>query len=160
MQNVMLQMNLNLVSVDGIAIKSAQKWIKRCLSCRKFVKEMEDLFCKNCGSNCLQKISYTVSKDGSINYNLPRFKPSLRGTIYPIPYPKGGRNNKDLIISAQQLPKQRKQKKDIDLDDPDLLFFQTSGRNLARPPVVGYGKRNPNQAKRKIGKKNKSNGQQ
>lgn len=31
-------MNMNLVSVDGVAIKSAQKWIKRCLSCRKFMK--------------------------------------------------------------------------------------------------------------------------
>jgi len=174
MQNVMLQMNMNLVSVEGVAIKSTHKWVLRCLSCRKIIKDMDLLYCKSCGSGVLQKLSYTVNQDGSIHYRLPCAKPSLRGTIYPIPNMKGGKNSKDIIVVPQQLPNRRRQVQRVDLDDPDNCQF-LEGRNKGpqRPTVVGYGKRNPNQAKRKIGmsylqysyslrlgKKNKSQGQQ
>jgi len=158
MQNVILQMNMNLVSVDGLAIHTCQKWVKRCLSCRKFVKDMELQYCKNCGSGVLQKLSYTVNKDGSIHYNLPRHKPSLRGTIYPIPLSKGGRNQQ-FIATPQQLPAKRKQGYFVDVADPELSFLDSKSKHR-KPTVVGYGKKNPNQAKRSVGKKNKTLGQQ
>jgi len=159
MQNVILQMNMNLVSVEGVAIRTAQKWVKRCLSCRKFVKEMEQIYCKNCGSSVLQKLSYTVNKDGSIHYNLPRTKPTLRGTVYPIPQAKG-RHEPAFYATPTQLPAHRRpRKKVMKVDDPELLFLD-SKKEQKKVPVVGYGKMNPNQAKRRIGKKNKTQGQQ
>jgi len=158
MQNVILQMNMNLVSVDGMAINSCQKWIKRCLSCRKMVKDMELQYCKHCGSGVLQKLSYTVNKDGSIHYNLPHHKPSLRGTIYPIPLSKAGKHP-EFIATPQQLPARRKQPRTVDVTDPELQFLDAKSKPR-KANVVGYGKRNPNQAKRSIGKKNKTQGQQ
>jgi len=155
MQNVLLQMNMNLVSVDGIVIKSSQRWIRRCYACKQLVKEPELVFCKNCGSVSLQKISYTVDKDGSVTYHIPQRKRNLRGTKYPIPGPKTRQANQ-FIVSAQQLPKQRKKQKDPDFDDPDSIFLDRTGPSQGS--VIGYGKKNPNQARRKIGKKNKTKG--
>eukprot|EP01127_Copromyxa_protea_P003290 TRINITY_DN13123_c0_g1_i1.p1 TRINITY_DN13123_c0_g1~~TRINITY_DN13123_c0_g1_i1.p1 ORF type:complete len:353 (-),score=88.83 TRINITY_DN13123_c0_g1_i1:93-1151(-) len=158
MQNVMLQMNMNLVSADGVAIKSVQKYVKRCLSCRIFVKDMELEYCKACGSAVLQKLSYTVNQDGVINYNLPRHKPSLRGTIYAIPTPKSSKQKDQIYLTPQQLPRQRNKGSGMDWDDPDAVFLENkSGRHTG--PTL-YAKRNPNQSRRKIGKKNKSQGQQ
>jgi len=110
MQNVLLQMNLNLLSVDGISIKKVQKWIKRCYSCKRICKELEAHFCPFCGSSSLTKISYTVDSEGNTFYNLSRKKRNLRGLKYPIPFPKGGRNNNDLILRSDQLPKYRKKR--------------------------------------------------
>jgi len=158
MQNVLLQMNMNLISVDGVTIRSSQRWIRRCYACHQLVKEPELIYCKHCGGVSLQKISYTVDKDGSVTYHIPKHKRSLRGTKYPIPQPKSGRHNK-FITSPQQLPKQRPVKKDdMDMEDPDAAF--ATSRHAHAKPVIGYGNKNPNQARRKIGKKNKTKGRE
>jgi len=72
---------------------------------------IEKVFCPHCGYSTLEKVSYTIDEEGNPSYNLPRGKRSLRGTKYPLPVPKGGRNNKDLILCEQQLPRQRQKKK-------------------------------------------------
>jgi len=144
--------------VDGTAIRTCQKWVKRCLSCKRFVKDMDYQYCKSCGSGVLQKLSYTVNQDGSIHYNLPRHKPSLRGTIYPVPQGKSGKNQ-TFFATPQQLPAKRRQKQLVDVTDPEMVFLDSNSKHR-RAPVVGYGKKNPNQAKRSVGKKNKTLGQQ
>jgi len=155
MQNVLLQMNLNLLSVDGISIKKkVQKWIKRCYSCKRICKELEAHFCPFCGSSSLTKISYTVDSEGNTFYNLSRKKRNLRGLKYPIPFPKGGRNNNDLILRSDQLPKYRKKDKNLFDFESDIVLG--SRKNKQTNPVIGYGKKNPNQSRRKYGKKNKS----
>jgi len=156
MQNVLLQMNLNLLSVDGISIKKVQKWIKRCYSCKRICKDLEALFCPICGSNSLTKISYTVDSEGNTFFNLPRKKRNLRGLKYPIPHPKGGRYNNDLILRSDQMPKYRKKEKYIDLNDDNNEILLGSRKAPRTTPVIGYGKKNPNQSRRKYGKKNKS----
>jgi len=160
MQNVILQMNLPLVTIEGLQVRSLQKWTKRCYACETITKNIEEVFCSICGHMTLEKISYTINADGSTHYNIPRKSRSLKGTIYPIPRPKGGRNNNDLILRPDQYPKYlTKPKKTTnskaynEFDDYDS--FGT--RKAPRPtPVVGYGNKNPNQSRRKIGKKNKS----
>jgi len=156
MQNVIIQMKLNLLSVDGLIIKAAQKWIKRCYACRKLCKEVEKEFCPNCGGHSLEKVSYTVDDQGNVFYNLPKQKRSLRGTKFPIPAPTGGRNSKDLILSERYRSRRRKGNSNVDLDDPDQLFLEKR-KPQSKAPVFGYGKQNPNIARRKIGKKNKTN---
>jgi len=90
-----------------------------------------------------------------VTYHIPQRKRNLRGTKYPIPGPKTRQANQ-FIVSAQQLPKQRKKQKDPDFDDPDSIFLDRTGSSQGS--VLGYGKKNPNQARRKIGKKNKTKG--
>jgi len=155
MQNVLLQMNMNLLSVDGISIKRVQKWIKHCYACHKMCKDINELFCPDCGGYTLEKVSYTVNSEGKTFYNISHRKRNLRGTIYPVPLPKGGRNNGNLILRPDQIPKYKGSKININLEDDEEFIL--NARKAPRPvPVVGYGKRNPNESRRKIGKKNRS----
>lgn len=156
MQNVLLQMNMNLLSIDGLSIKRVQKWIKRCYGCYRVCKETDKLFCPSCGGDTLEKVSYTVDSEGNTYYNLPRRKRNLRGTIYPIPLPKGGRKNNDLILRPDQLPRYWKNPKVNLEENEDDIILDARKKPPKSIPVVGYGKRNPNQSRRKIGKKNKS----
>jgi len=154
MQNVLLQMNMNLVSVDGIAIKHAKKWINRCYSCLKLIKNIQQMFCDNCGSTSIHRVSYSVSKDGVMSIHLPTHKRNLRGTIYPIPPPKGGKNSKDLMLAPQKTS--RKKTNNLDLNDPDEEFLKEMKSPHKKPTTVGYGKQNPNMSRKTIGKKNKT----
>jgi RNA-binding protein NOB1 len=155
MQNVLLQMNMNLLSVDGISIKKVQKWIKHCYACQKICKDINAVFCPECGGNTLEKVSYTVDSEGNTFYNISHRKRNLRGTIYPVPMPKGGRNSGNLILRPDQIPKYKGSKITINLEDDEEFIL--NARKAPRPvPVIGYGKRNPNESRRKIGKKNRS----
>ena len=35
MQNVMMQMGLSVISVDGLLIRAAKQWVLRCMACFK-----------------------------------------------------------------------------------------------------------------------------
>lgn len=77
---------------------------------------------------------------------------------YAIPKPKGGRRKKsDLILSESQLPVgyyKRKRKlaaKMSDLSDPDLPMMNEKSLHGNERVVVGYGRRNPNQPRKRIG---------
>jgi len=150
MQNVLLQMRMNLLSIDGMVIKKTQKWILMCYTCNKLCKQIEKLFCPDCGYPTLEKVSYTLDEEGNPSYNIPRGKRSLRGTKYPLPIPKGGRNNNDLILYEQQIPRQRLKKKEISLADHDLQFLHD--RSSQQRFVVGHGRKNPNESRKKIWK--------
>eukprot|EP01125_Pyxidicula_operculata_P006896 TRINITY_DN2365_c0_g2_i1.p1 TRINITY_DN2365_c0_g2~~TRINITY_DN2365_c0_g2_i1.p1 ORF type:complete len:424 (-),score=132.20 TRINITY_DN2365_c0_g2_i1:638-1909(-) len=91
MQNVLLQMKMNLLSVDGMSVRFLHKWILRCHACYKLCKDVTKQKCPSCGGNTLDKVSYQIDEEGNTFYRLPRNKPSLRGTIYALPLPKGGR---------------------------------------------------------------------
>lgn len=118
MQNVLLQMGLHLTSVDGMAIKRLQLWALRCFTCYKICKDMEKKVCPECGNSTLKRVQYSVDKDGKIVVKLVKKNLPLKGTIFSVPLPKGGR------VKAGQ-PK-----------------FPSS--------------RNPNEPRKRIGKKNKS----
>jgi RNA-binding protein NOB1 len=158
MQNVLLQMGLNLISPDGKTIRRVQQWVLRCFACFKICKDVTRLFCPMCGNHTLRRVSYSVSKDGNVIYNMPRRPISRRGMRYPIPKPKGGRHNKDLILSEAQLPRgyyKRQQNKNLlSIDEPADSIGPR--KNPLPVVVVGYGRRNPNEPKKKYGKKNKS----
>jgi len=99
-------------------------------------------FCPVCGSKSLKKISYTVDSDGNTFYNLPRRKRNLRGLKYPVPYPKGGRNNQDLILRPDQMPRYRIKDKKFDLNSTnDDHLILGSRKKIRTTPVVGYGKK-------------------
>eukprot|EP00795_Rhopilema_esculentum_P001569 gene1569-16020_t len=113
MQNVLMQMGLHVISVDGMLIRQARSYILKCHGCGKETTQMERVFCKNCGNKTLKKVSVSVNLDGSLTYHYPkRMRPqNIRGTKYAIPLPKAGRHASNAILtedqkmSTQRLPK-------------------------------------------------------
>jgi RNA-binding protein NOB1 len=108
----------------------------------------------------------TIDSNGNIAHIYNSWKKvSLRGTKFPIPLPKGGRQNNDLILTEDQWIMESKKrvpsrKKDVitNVFDPDYLFSSASNSAEQRHSnlKIGYGKKNPNVSRKKIGKRNKN----
>ncbi|CDF38293.1 unnamed protein product [Chondrus crispus] len=158
MQNTMLQMGLKLLSVDGRrTIRQIRRFALRCQSCSSVTRELHRKFCEKCGNATLHRVAFKVNKKGVARVFLnPKKKAILRGTKYPIPLPRGGRHNTDLILTEDQIDpvKQKrieKQRERLNVDVLDPSNFYNAGARFNphdRPVVVGYGKRNPNQVRR------------
>ena len=90
-QNVLKQIGLKLVSIDGRVIKDLRTYIFRCHSCFKTTSNMTKVFCPNCGNRTLKKVAMLTNEYGeqyiSINFKKPI---SIRGTKFSIPQPRGG----------------------------------------------------------------------
>lgn len=113
MQNVILQMNLELLSVDGVKVRKLKSFVTRCGACYKIYTSNERsgplgkrLFCDKCGSDMLQRIAASVdSKTGRLRLHLSkRYKHNLRGTKFSLPKPgTGDRFKGDLLLREDQL---------------------------------------------------------
>ncbi|KYR00020.1 hypothetical protein DLAC_03517 [Tieghemostelium lacteum] len=160
MQNVILQMGLNLISVDGMVIKQVKQFVLKCVACNNFTTDMTRIFCEQCGNKSLFKATTYIDRNGILRVSQGSAKQfNLRGTIYSIPKLKGGKHNNDIILTEDQYLKKLKvtgqfYKKKATNDDFDLGFSTPTlpSTNV----VIGYGNKNPNLARKKIGKKNKS----
>ncbi|KAI9209857.1 Nin one binding Zn-ribbon like-domain-containing protein [Polychytrium aggregatum] len=163
MQNVLLQMGLRLISVDGFAITHIKNWVLRCHACFKSTKDMERRFCPTCGNNTLIRTSVSVDANGNTIYHLKKnFQYRTRGTIWSIPEPKGGRRNTDVVLREDQreyqraLQYQKRQKQGSeDINDPDAAMFGAGQKNLMKNSqqlgtlTIGSGRRNPNERRRR-----------
>jgi RNA-binding protein NOB1 len=157
MQSVLLQMGLKLLSVEGMVIKRIRQFVLKCYGCFTICKDMERKFCPKCGNNTLLRFSASTDENGNVTYTQAQ-RLTTRGTIYSIPFPKGGRNSNDLILSEDQYLHKTRYKRDpktADVFASDYAFAQ-SKVGPKNNVVVGYGNKNPNVAKRRIGKKNKA----
>ncbi len=117
---------------------------------------MEKKFCPTCGNTTLLRHYITTDDEGNIQYTQAQ-RLTNRGTIFTIPPPKGGRNNKDLVLVEDQyniLTRFQKKDKTDDVFASDYVFAKGKS-GPQNKVVVGYGKRNPNVPKHRIGKKNK-----
>ncbi|KNC51147.1 RNA-binding protein NOB1 [Thecamonas trahens ATCC 50062] len=153
MQNVILQLGLRLVSIDGMAIGKVKQFGKRCHACGAIELNAERIFCGTCGNQALIKVAIEVGANGKVklrggyrkNYN-------LRGTKYSIPKPKGGKKGEDMVLREDMLHKtginwQRSGKKNSVLD-PDVMTHFTGAKAKTKRYArskIGYGKRNPNE---------------
>ncbi|KAK3085277.1 hypothetical protein FSP39_000959 [Pinctada imbricata] len=167
MQNVLLQMGLNVISINGMLIKKAKSFVQRCFACMKVTTNMMIEFCPHCGNNTLQKVSMSLDDDGKIQCFLSRRKPmNTRGMKYSLPMPKGGKHAKNPVLVADQpLPQQRVSKKSrqkMDVLDVDYVASQSpfSVRDItSRAAQLGirsknqFNRRNPNENRKKSGKK-------
>ncbi|EJD01310.1 uncharacterized protein FOMMEDRAFT_111028 [Fomitiporia mediterranea MF3/22] len=204
MQNVLLQMNLNLVGVEGKRIEKVKSWVLRCHACFKICKDSSKKFCPSCGNPSLLRTSVTAkapnSDDSSpaLEVHLKKnFVYRTRGTIYPIPASKPGSSKKGsgegLILREDQSEYMRAQKREegrrqreekkimhqtlaaakggevtgIKLGNwmdpdwvPEMLSVGIGGKGRKVPdgrtplgadgmPIIGYGKKNPNERRRK-----------
>eukprot|EP01135_Chromosphaera_perkinsii_P001931 Nk52_evm80s212 gene=Nk52_evmTU80s212 len=163
MQNVIIQMGMKVVSVDGMYIRKVKQFVLKCHACFQVCKDMSRDFCPSCGNATLLKIAVTLDEKGNIthfHYNKNK-SINLRGTQYSIPDPKGGRNTGNIILREDQREYETKQrkKKGMDIFDPNYVANSSPFANIdiksGRPSAVkiGYGKRNPNEVQKN--KKNK-----
>ena len=56
MQSVLLQINLKLLGVDGMVMKSVKQWVLRCSGCFTVHREMGRSFCTKCGNSSLVRL--------------------------------------------------------------------------------------------------------
>ena len=70
LQNVLKQMGLPVLSVDGVLIRQTRTWILRCYACYKLTSLMDKKFCPRCGHKTLKRVACTVNKDGTMEVRM------------------------------------------------------------------------------------------
>jgi RNA-binding protein NOB1 len=168
MQNVLLRMNLNLLSPSLQRIRQLKTWVLRCHACFNITKDMSKQFCSRCGKDTLMRASCSTDKDGNFKVHLKKnMQWNNRGNVFSIPKPvagtangkniqgggKGGWGN-ELILAEDQKEyvnamTTARRRKERDLMDQDYLPSILSGdrRGSNGKPKVGGG-RNVNSKKR------------
>lgn len=161
MQNVLLRMNLNLVSPNLQRIKQLKTWVLRCHACFYISKDMTKQFCTRCGKPSLLRASCSTDANGNFKVHLKKnMQWNTRGNVYSIPKPVAGSSNtkritgggqggwgQELILAEDQKEyvkgmTEAKRKKERDLMDEDYLPSILSG-DRGGPggrPKVGAGK--------------------
>ena len=157
MQNVMLQMGLHVISVDGMMIKSVKQWVLRCMACYTIHYDMDRLFCSRCGAHHMSRVGASIdARTGELRLHLKKnYRVDKSGQKFSLPAPGSrGRYEGELLLREDQLlsgiwrQKTVKIRKDVashfgeDLTS-DLGIHVNKGAAI----VVGVGKKNPNAAK-------------
>ncbi|KAI5279692.1 Nin1 binding protein, partial [Ascosphaera acerosa] len=172
MQNVILQMNLNLLSTASMQrIRTLKSYILRCHACFLTIKDLALQFCPRCGKPALTRVSCTTSADGSFKLHLKRnMQWNHRGDRFSIPKAVAGSANgrvegggkggwgSGLILAPDQKEYTRalrqeywRNKKEHDLMDDDYLPGILSGQRAKGGGRVKVGAgRNVNSRKRHV----------
>lgn len=168
MQNVLLRMNLNLLSNNLGRVRTLKTWVLRCHACFGICKDMTKQFCPRCGKPTLMRTSCSTDKDGNFKVHLKKnFQYNHRGDRYSIPKAVGGSSNmrvvgggkggwgQELILAEDQKEyiqkmENEKRRKDRDLMDEDFLLGLEGGKRVGHggKARVGAG-RNVNSKKRR-----------
>ncbi|KAI5365510.1 putative RNA-binding protein NOB1 [Septoria linicola] len=167
MQNVILQMNLNLLSPSMSRIKNLKTYVLRCHACFNVSKDLSKQFCTRCGQPALTRVSCSINANGEFKLHLKKnMQWNNRGNRYSVPKPVHGTANgkntgggkqgwgHDLILAEDQKEYERataveKRTKERSLMDEDYLpSILTGDRNKTGGRTrVGAG-RNVNSRKR------------
>lgn len=168
MQNVLLRMNLNLLSPKLMRIRELKSWVLRCHACFHIEKDTSKQFCQRCGKPSLMRTSCSTDKDGNFRVHLKnKMQWSTRGNVYSIPKPVAGTSNgklvngggkggwgQGLILAEDQkeyvhaMTGQRRRKEKNLMDEDYLPSILTGDRGGGGgKPKVGAG-RNVNSKKR------------
>ncbi|OAP61651.1 hypothetical protein AYL99_03854 [Fonsecaea erecta] len=168
MQNVLLQMNLNLISTKTCQrISQIKQFILRCHACFSTTKDMSKQFCPRCGKPTLTRVTCTTNDKGEVKLHLKKnMQWNNKGNVFSVPKPTGGTANQkwqgpkhggggkggwgnDLILAEDQKEYVRamaKMKRDTrrekDLMDEDVLPGILSGDrgHTTGRPRVGAGR--------------------
>uniref|UniRef100_A0A3Q3QVE0 RNA-binding protein NOB1 n=1 Tax=Monopterus albus TaxID=43700 RepID=A0A3Q3QVE0_MONAL len=171
MQNVLIQIGLHVLSVNGMVIKQARNYILRCHACFKTTSNMNKVFCPHCGNKTLKKLAVSVGEDGNMQMHFSRNPRVLnpRGLRHSLPLPQGGKHsNNPQLAEDQPFPQQRlsqKARQKTDVFDPDYLagaspfcendIYSRAANLQIRDGQGGGGRRraNPNATRKKFRKK-------
>lgn len=167
MQNVILQMNLNLLSPAMQRVKHLKTFVLRCHACFQTTKQMDKQFCPKCGKPSLTRVACSTSANGEFKLHLKKnMQWNSRGDRYSIPKAVAGSSNgrvkgggkggwgNELILAEDQKEYMKalttdKRTKERNLMDEDYLpSILTGDRGRAGGRIkVGAG-RNVNSKKR------------
>ena len=127
---------------------------------------MTKQFCPVCGGPTLQRVSCSTDSKGTFKIYLKRnYQWNNRGNVFSLPKPTHGSANgkgdrEVLILREDQKEYEREvvrgeRRKERDLLDPDYLPGILTGerRDAGGRPRIGYGRRNPNVARKGGNKK-------
>ncbi|XP_031606767.1 RNA-binding protein NOB1 isoform X2 [Oreochromis aureus] len=171
MQNVLIQIGLHVLSVNGMLIKQARNYILRCHACFKTTSDMNKAFCPHCGNRTLKKLAVTVNEDGSMQMHFSKNPKVLnpRGLRHTLPLPQGGKHSTNPhLVEDQRFPQQRlsqKARQKTDVFNPDYVagtspfcendIYSRAANLQIRDSQCGGGRRraNPNATRRKFVKK-------
>jgi RNA-binding protein NOB1 len=169
MQNVLLRMNLNLLSPSLQRIRQLKTWVLRCHACFDVTKDTSKQFCARCGKPTLLRTSCSTDQNGVFKVHLKKnMQWNTRGNVYSIPKPVAGSSNGKLVAGGGKggwgqgliLAEDQKEyvramtgasrRKEKDLMDEDYLPNILSGDRgrAGGRPKVGAGK-NVNGKKRR-----------
>ncbi|GAM83916.1 hypothetical protein ANO11243_019060 [Dothideomycetidae sp. 11243] len=148
LQNLLLQINLNLVSGSLARISTIRTTLLRCHACFMVHKQPDIQFCQRCGKPTLTRVTCTTDASGAFKVHLKKnIQWSHRGERYSIPKPvhgsangklKGGGKNgwgNELVLAEDQKEyarseerRKREEKKGHALMDEDYLPGILTGR--------------------------------
>ncbi|WPH03923.1 20S-pre-rRNA D-site endonuclease nob1 [Acrodontium crateriforme] len=167
MQNVILQINLNLLSPSLTRIKQLKTFVMRCHACFQVCKDMTKQFCPRCGQPTLTRVSCSTSANGEFKLHLKKnMQWNTRGDRYSIPKPTHGSSNRmvhgggkggwghNLILAEDQKEFERatttqKRQKERSLMDEDYLPGILTGDRQRQGGKIKVGAgRNVNSRKR------------
>lgn len=169
MQNVMAQMGLRLLAVDGRTMFRIRHWALGCFGCGQVTNDMSKEFCPSCGGHTLIRVGVSCdSKKGKISYhwNKEKTNTSRRGVKYSIPKPTGGRSGNKIILREDELLAERskfgrsnRQKHSAEDWNEKSVEFGTVAWGLkeSKRSAVKYGhsRRNPNEVVKGTGNRKK-----
>lgn len=94
LQNLLLQINLNLVSGSFARISSIRTTLLRCHACFMVHKQPDVQFCQRCGKPTLTRVTCTTDASGAFKVHLKKnIQWSHRGDRFSIPKPVHGSTN-------------------------------------------------------------------
>lgn len=135
MQNVILQINLNLLSPSLHRVKQLKTFVLRCHACFQVTKEMSRQFCPRCGKPTLTRVACSTNVNGEFKLHLKKnMQWNHRGDRYSIPKPGHGSSNgrrnqgggkdgwgNELILAEDQKEYQRNAQQEKRLKQRDLM---------------------------------------
>lgn len=103
MQNVIIQMGFVLLTTEGARLKRVRRYKLLCRGCIHLNMDGDRKFCEKCGGMALTKVSVFIDEKGDITFfDNPKRRINLRGTIFSMPKPKGGRLQKVNILREDE----------------------------------------------------------
>ena len=166
-----MHLGIHVISPTGQLIQRIKTFTLRCHACTATTQDTTKKFCPKCGGPTLTRVTTVLTPNGPTLFFKKNYHMNLRGTKYTIPDMKGGKqkqhgNRKELILREDQKEfirdmdqRKRLERKMIkEAQDGDVDGFATrridSWQGLGQ---VGFGRRNPNEGKRRVNKKKHKN---
>lgn len=168
LQNVIKQIGLSIVALDGRVIKEIRTYIRRCYGCFTLTSNMTRMFCPKCGNKSLKRVAVYLDENGKQCIYINGKRPlSTKGKKYSLPKPQGGKHAiNPRLVEDQPMPHQRPSrlaKTKTNALDPDytagLSPFATKDV-YSKSAMLGFKgsvqkqwmKRNPNESNKKCKK--------
>ena len=148
-QNVLLQMKIGLVSLDGRRITQVKNWVLKCDGCLKiFPADDKRLFCPHCGNATLARLAYTVDAYGNRKYHYAKHRKfRTRGIRYPISKNTNLLLREDQMLSGIWSQRANTNKKSVSMFGEDINAALDLDIKIQPSIKVGFGNQNPNSLK-------------